>query len=326
MLTLVMFVFSGPKISSEEKKLLTKVLNAPVPELVQGKIGSAINKSVKINYESSNSEHKTQGTILMINGLSHSMLDWPIHFHRALIDSGYHVIRFDNRDVGMSDWIHDWGKGNYYNLRDMATDALAVLDANQVDKAHIVGMSMGGMITQTLAIEHPDRVLSICSIMSTGHFYDPDLKDTPKEFKMGILKTLLRYSIIKSEANACKAQLSIDYLLKGKGDYKADAQKVFERTLYELRNRKGFNKKSTKHHGVAIAKSGARYEGLSKLNIPALVVHGTDDPLVLFEHGQKYAPMIPNVKTLFIDGMGHDLPEKYSPITIENIVKNIKEV
>lgn len=326
LIILLAFVFSGPKISSSEKAVLAKVLDSPLPEMVNGMTGIAKNKKVTLNFESIQPDDSPKATILLINGLSHSMLDWPSHFYEALVEEGYHVIRFDNRDVGMSSWIDDWGKGNYYNLEDMAEDAMAVLDQNQIDKAHIVGMSMGGMIAQTIALNHTNRVLSLCSIMSTGHFYDKALHDTPSAFKYGVIKTLLRYTTVKNLANSCLSQLSIQYLLKGKGDYQIDAQKVYERTLYEIKKRKGFNKKSTQQHGVAIAKSGSRYDGLKGLEMPTLVVHGTDDPLVLFEHGQKYASIIPNAKQLFINGMGHDLPKKYNDEIVENIILNIEEV
>lgn len=326
LLSFLIFTFSGPKISSAEKKTIEQVLNTPLPELVHGEIGIAKNKEVTLYFESIGRSADSKGTILLINGLSHSMLDWPIHFYTALVEAGYHVIRFDNRDVGMSTWIEDWGKGAYYNLSHMAKDAMAVLDVNNIDKAHIVGMSMGGMIAQTIAIEHPERALSLCSIMSTGHFYDAALSQTPKAFTRGVIKTLIRYTTFKSLKNSCKSQLSIQYLLKGRGNYKIDTQRVSERTLYEIKKRKGFNKKATKQHGVAIAKSGSRYDDLAHLALPTLVVHGTDDPLVLIEHGEKYASMIPNAKKLFIQGMGHDLPLSYNNQIIENIIKNIQEV
>lgn len=320
------FLHSGYMISPEDEIAINKVLSSPTPKFNLGVPNVATSPDgTKIYYESIGEPKSTKGNILLINGLGLSLLDWPPYFLTPLINAGYHVIRMDNRDVGLSDWITDWGKGRYYNLEHMSQDALSVMDQLGIQSFHLVGLSMGGMISQHIAINYPKRVLSLCSIMSSGHFYDPELTNLSPSFKKEILRILIRYNTIKSKKNTLKSQLCIQHLLKGKGSYVIDNEFVFARSKYEIENRKGFNPKASRQQGVAIAKSGSRYKGLKELSIPCLVIHGNDDPLIYVDHAHKYAGMIPEASLMIIDGMGHDLPERYTQSITEAILININK-
>lgn len=225
----------------------------------------------------------------------------------------------------MSDWIDNkaWKQGKKYSLEDMAKDAIAVLDALEIkEKVHLMGMSMGGMISQRLVISYPERFLSLTSVMSTGFFYDKSLRQVTSKFALDMYRYFIRYSDLTKMENRLKLHLGIQRMLIGKGDYFFDDKTILEKAYYELTKRKGYNADSQPHHGYAIKKSGSRYEELKNITIPTLVVHGTDDPLVLFEHGQKYAPMIPNATSLFIEGMGHDYPRKHMPQIAEAVLAN----
>ncbi len=315
------FLFTGPKLSTKDNRLLKEVQAAPLEEFITGATGTANNNGVTIFYNAIGEPKK--GNILLINGHTQTLLDWPTYFLQPLVDAGYRVIRYDNRGVGMSDWMEDWSKTNAYTLKEMAKDGLAVLDELSIDKAHIIGVSMGGMIGQRLTISHSDRVLSFCSIMSTGYYFDEQLTNVPRQFMLDITRIGLRYGQnVKPEANKLKLHLAIRQLLKGKGNYTIDTERVLKKALYEVRKRRAYNMKATDQHSLAIKKSGSRYKGLKQLQLPVLVVHGTTDPLIGIAHAKKYASMIPTAETLFIEGMGHDLPELYVSKIVERILSN----
>ena len=320
-IALIVFLSTGPKISVTDNQLIKEVQETPVEEHITGITGTANNNGVTIFYNAFGKPEK--GNILLVNGHTQTLLDWPTYFFQPLVDAGYRVIRYDNRGVGMSDWMEGWNKTNAYTLEDMATDALAILDDLSIKKAHIIGVSMGGMISQRLAISHADRVLSLCSIMSTGYYFDKELTNVPRQFMLDITRISMRYGRdVKPEANKLKLHLAIRQLLKGKGKYPFDTKSILKKALYEVRKRRAYNMKATDQHSLAIKKSGSRYEGLKQIQMPVLVVHGTTDPLIGIAHAKKYAAMIPNAETLFIEGMGHDLPETYMPQIIEGILSN----
>jgi pimeloyl-ACP methyl ester carboxylesterase len=323
----IIFVKTGQKLPAETDARIYEILNAKetdLPELVTGQTGYAKNGDVAIWYELISNENTTKGSILLISGLSQTAMDWQSYIYEPLVDAGYQVIRFDNRGVGMSDWIKNW-KENKYSLEDMAKDAIAVLDALKIEKAHVMGMSMGGMIGQRLAISYPERFLTLTSVMSTGFFYDKELTQAPIPFIANMYRYILRYRDLTKMENRLKLHLGVQRMLMGKGGYDHDNKATLQKAYYELKKRKGYNIHSQVQHGYAIKKSGSRYEELKKLNLPTLVIHGTDDPLVVFKHGQKYAPMIPNATALFIEGMGHDYPRAYMPKIAKAILENLKK-
>jgi len=305
--------------------LINEIENEELPNFVNGKTGFAKNGGIAISFEIMNSKNPNGETIVLVNAHGHSRLIWPIYFYKSFLDQGYTVIKYDNRGLGESDWMINWTKESPYSLEDMAKDAIAVLDKLKIEKAHFIGMSMGGMISQRIAISYPKRIQTLTSIMSSGYHGDPELVSVPKKFYFNIIGIMLLYGRkLKTISEKLKLDLSIHRLLKGKGNYKINDKAILQKAYYELTKRKGLNRKVADQHSTAIKISGSRYDDLSLIKCPTLVIHGTDDPLIKIAHAKKYAPLIENAKTLFIKGMGHDLPEKYIPDIQISIVENLK--
>ena len=264
-------------------------------------------------------EYETFGTssdrpLLLIIGLGGQMIHWDEDLCKDLAKRGYYVIRFDNRDLGRSTKFEAAGVPNIpetvgkilkgeevqppYTLEDMADDAVGLLDALGLQKAHICGMSMGGMIAQTIAIRHPSRVLSLISIYSTtGNRELPQ----PKPEILGILIAL----------PPDKKEAYIEHML---GVFKAIAGPRFgvdeawtRRTMAESFDR-SYYPQGVARQLVAILTQRDRRSALASLKVPTLVIHGTDDPLVLVEAGKDTAKSIPVARLILIEGMGHDLP------------------
>jgi len=319
-----LFISSGPYPSEAAEVAIAKALTDGVTPIEDGATGYADNDGIKIWYEHITTKDSSQGTILLVMGLNTTGINYSDYFYQPLVDAGYDVIIYDNRDVGRSDWIKDWDSSNPYSLEDMAEDGLAVLDHLGIDQAHVVGVSMGGMIAQSMAINHTDRVLSLGSIMTSGYMMDPEVRPVDKKFERNLLKLAVRYFIRPSEVGHMRFSLVVADELKGKGNYKHNYNRIANRTLYELRDRKGFNSKGTKRHSAAIEASGSRLEKLKSLEVPTIAIHGTTDPLVWIDHAKKYAPLIPNAEVLWIEGMGHDIPEKYAPTIVEGLIRNFK--
>ena len=327
LLAFIIYLNTGVKIPTDTDQLINEILNTKkedLKELVTGQTGYAKNGNISIWYEVIGAETASKGTLLLVNGLSQTCLDWQPYIYEPFVKAGYRVIRFDNRDVGMSDWIdnEEWKNGKKYTLEDMAKDAIAVLDTLKIDKTHLMGMSMGGMISQRLAISYPERFTSLTSVMSTGHFDDKSLTQVTGKFALDMYRYFIRYRDLKKMDNRLKLHLGVQRMLIGNGGYFFDNKATLEKAYYELTKRKGYHKHSQPHHGYAIKKSGERYNELKQINIPTLVIHGTGDPLVLFEHGEKYAPMIPNSTSLFIKGMGHDFPRTHMPEITTAVLAN----
>lgn len=300
-------------------------MSSNLSELMPGKSGFAQNGKIKIAYEVLENENCKNVNILLVNGHTQTLLEWQPYFYQPLLDEGYRVIRYDNRGFGQSDWMKDWGDGNKYTLVEMATDGISVLDHLGIKQAHVIGSSMGGMICQRLAINFPNRVLSLTSIMSTGFYYDKKLVNVPKKFILSLAKLIFRYrKTMHHDETKLKFQYGIRQILKGNGDYELDTKSHLQQFYYEIKNRNGYNSKATAQHGYAIKKSGSRYGELKKLNVPALIIHGTDDPLILVNHAKKYGPMIPNSTSLILNGMGHDIPEKYIPEILDALLTLFK--
>ncbi len=318
------FINSGIQLPKETDAIVEEVLQTnELPELITGETGFAQNEGVKIWYEKIAPQDSIRGTVLLIMGHSSSALIWSSNFTQPLVDAGYQVIRYDNRGVGDSDWMPNWNADTPYSLEDMAKDGMAVLDAAGVAKAHIIGASMGGMIAQRVALSHSERTLSLTSIMSSGYMNDPEMPAINTAGMLDFLRLTLRYLMPPSEAGSMKFMVGIQQLLQGNGPYSHPIKKAAEQTLYEIRKRKGRNPDVGDQHTAAIAASGSRLAELGNIKVPTLIIHGKSDPLVRFEHCEKYAPLIPHAKKLFIDGMGHDLPAIYMEQFHAAILDNI---
>ena len=237
-------------------------------------------------------------TILLINGLGSQMTRWPAAFCEKLVAEGYHVVRMDNRDVGLSTWFKE---GDAYRLEDMAADAVGVLDALDVDAAHIAGVSMGGMISQVIAADHPDRVKSLTSIMSTsGH---PDLPQaTPEAF-----------AVLTTRAPDPKADLEA-FIAHGTRNARTIGSPAYPWTDAEIRERivaehaRAYNPAGVQRQMAAVRATGDRTPRLKCIKAPTVVLHGADDPLVPVSGGEHTAANIPGAELRIVPGMGHDLP------------------
>jgi len=263
-------------------------------------------------------------TILLIMGLGVQMLGWDERFCRMLVERGYRVVRFDNRDVGRSTKIEGGPRpdvmaalagdvsGASYLLADMADDCVGLLDELGVDAAHLVGASQGGMIGQTVATRHPERVLSLVSIMSTTGA--PEVGQPHPE----AIPALLTRPPADRDG-------FIDFVV---GAWKVIGSPGFEVDEEALRKRagasydRGIFPDGTARQLVAILASGDRTEDLRRLDVPTTVIHGTNDPLIDVSGGKATAAAIPGARLELIDGMGHDMPRQVWPRLVDLITEN----
>ena len=321
--SLIYIDLSLPNLPPFTNKIIDNALKKNAAR-IRGEQGWAKNDETKIWYESINPEDSIKGNIILIMGIANDALAWPDYFINSLVDSGYRVIRFDNRGTGMSDWMNDWSEENAYSLEDMADDAISILDTLQIQNAHVVGASLGGMIAQTMCIRYPDRVTTLVSIMSTGNIMDPDLPSINSSTIKDFILAQIKYGIFVSESNQIKLQITSRQILMGDNKYELDLENIANSVVYNLRQRNGFNEDASKQHIMATKISGSRYDHLANLETPTLVIHGRTDPLIDFEHGVKTFNTIPNADSLWIDGMGHDIPPSYSGIIVMKIINHIE--
>ncbi len=250
--------------------------------------------------------------VLLAMGLGTQMLGWPDGFCDALVGHGVHVVRFDNRDIGLSTHLTDAPipdvraaltgdtSSASYRLSDMAADTIGLLDALGVDSAHLVGASMGGMIAQTAAIEYPERVRSLTSIMSTTG--DPSVGQATQRAIAALLSPPA-----STREQAIDRTVSIVRVIGSPG-FELDEADLRWRTglAYDRAN----DPLGVGRQLVAIAASGDRTAALRSVTVPTLVIHGADDPLVDVSGGQATARAIPGAELVVFDGMGHHLPRE----------------
>jgi pimeloyl-ACP methyl ester carboxylesterase len=267
----------------------------------------AKNGRVEIEYESFGDDRPE--TVILINGLGSQMTRWPVPFCEKLVARGFRAIRMDNRDTGLSSWL----EGERYSIQDMAADVIAVLDAAGVRKAHVAGVSMGGMITQTVAIEHPDRVASITSIMSaTGA---PGTMDSTPE-AAAVLNVPPPDPKIDFEAYVAAGMKNARTI--GSPAYPWEEAFIRRRVIDEYE--RAYNPSGVGRQMAAIRADGDRTARLNRLNVPAVVVHGAADPLLKPYGGEMTAKAIPGAELRIIEGMGHDLPPGLYDIIADAIV------
>ena len=188
----------------------------------------------------------------------------------------------------------------------------------------MLGVSMGGMTAQSMAIHYPERSLSLISMMSSGYIEDPKMQGISFDLIKELIRLSARYGLIPSEKNMIKLQLASRTLLMGDSNYELDVKAIAEETLYIMRYGGGFNSDVSPQHSAAVSASGSRYEALKKLTLPTLIIHGKQDPLIPFAHGEKSAELMPHAKTLWIEDMGHDIPQKFANNVVGEILKILK--
>jgi pimeloyl-ACP methyl ester carboxylesterase len=270
--------------------------------------------------------------ILLIMGLATQMIAWPEPFCDGLAARGFRVVRFDNRDIGLSTKFEaaapiDLGAvlqrvmagekiNPPYDLADMAADTVGLMDRLGIEKAHVVGASMGGMIAQIVAAKHSNRVRSLVSIMSSSG--DPGLPPAKPE---------AMNAIMQARPDGSDRELAVQH---GMRVYRAIGSPGFSTPDDELRAKVGaafdrsYYPAGVGRQFAAIMASGSRVEMLKKLSVPTLVLHGADDPLVPVEAGRHTAAQIPDSALTVIPGMGHDLATGLIPILVEAIATHCR--
>lgn len=277
---------------------------------------------VRLHYEVTGDE--SGEPLLLVMGFTAQMTAWPDGFLHLLANAGFRVIRFDNRDCGLSTKSEgpppnapalmmralsgeDVSVDVPYTLRDMALDGIAVLDDLGIDRAHVVGASMGGMIVQTMAFECPDRLLSVTSIMSTTG--NPRVGQAEPEAMQALL-TPPPEGREAAIAHAVRVNQRISGPLWDEGEALTRATNAYDRSFHPV---------GAAFQLAAIAASGDRTERLRSVQVPMLVIHGRVDPLITLSGGLATAEAVPGADLLVFGHMGHNLPALYWPQTVDAI-------
>jgi pimeloyl-ACP methyl ester carboxylesterase len=267
--------------------------------------------------------------LLLIMGLGMQLTGWPDEMVQMLVSRGMRVLRHDNRDIGLSQYFDHLGVPNMawagmryamhlpvrapYGIADMAQDALGVLDALGVQRAHICGASMGGMIAQHLAARHPHRVKSLTLMMTTTgarHLPQPGLR---------VRRTLLsRPKGHSPEAVALHLQKVLHVI--GSPAFPADGERLRERLMANVR--RAWHPAGTARQIVAVVADGDRSRLVRQINVPTRVIHGNADPLIPVAAGHELTAHIPGAVGDFVPGMGHDLPLQLLERFADGIVQN----
>jgi pimeloyl-ACP methyl ester carboxylesterase len=283
-------------------------------------------------------EYETAGSpsdppVLMIMGFATQLIGWPRDFCELLAAGGRFVISFDNRDCGLSAKLQGWDArldevttaaagGDFeaarslapYTLTDMADDGFGLLSALGIERAHIVGTSMGGMIAQTMAIEHPERVITLTSMMSTTG--EPEYgQSTPAALEALLAPTPADRASYIASADTWLVWHSKRY--PDLDETRAIAAESYDRCNYPA---------GTRRQLAAMLASGPRTTGLSRLNVPTLVIHGLDDTLIAPSGGERMAALVPGAKLLLIEDMGHDRPRALRARITQAILDHTTEV
>jgi pimeloyl-ACP methyl ester carboxylesterase len=265
--------------------------------------------------------------LLLVMGLGTQMIGWPEDFCVLLAERGFHVTRFDNRDIGRSTKLRDvrppmpWhlalrtkGAAGYL-LGDMADDTAGLLDVLGIASTHVVGASMGGMIAQTLAARHPDRVRSLASIMS----------NTGSRRSGQASPALFKYFMRKPPRDADEAiERTVQvFAAIGSPGFDRDEQELRRVARRSIERSGGGDTAGTGRQLMAVLASGDRTAELRRICVPTVVIHGARDRLVAPSGGRATAKAIPGAKLELIDGMGHDLPRGVWPRIADAVCENI---
>jgi pimeloyl-ACP methyl ester carboxylesterase len=268
-------------------------------------------------------------TVLLVMGLGGQLIQWDPELCGLIAGRGFHVVRFDNRDVGLST-RHEGGVDVFglftseasgspppsvpYLLSDMADDAVGLLDHLGVDRAHVVGVSMGGMIAQSIALAHPARVTTLTSIMSTTG--DSDVGHPTAEAMAALVAPPAQTREEAQDGAVRQAHVWGSPGLFDEDHLRRLAGESWDRCHEPM---------GVARQMAAILASGSRSSGLATLALPSLVIHGTADTLVQPSGGERTAEVIPDAKLLMVDGMGHDLPRPLWPTLVDAICAHLAE-
>jgi len=314
--------FGGPRIPDDLQMVIDDVVSSEVPELVLGSTGFATAGTTRLWYEDLTPPVPEVGTVLLIIGAGANALMWPRRFVDRLLGGGYRVVRYDQRDTGVSDRIEGWQRNDPYTVRDLAEDAVAVLDHLEIDQAHVIGLSLGGMVAQELAIRHPDRVASLVLMSTSPGVTDESLPSISTRYVVGsawAALPLLRYRIAGGEANLVAAVVA-KMLTAGLRPNVDDVRDLGRHVIYDHRKRRGIDLAAAYHHQIAASAAPPRSEELAELRVPTLVVHGEADPILPVEHGRRLASTIPGARGIWLEGVGHAFPYPDRDDVMDSIV------
>jgi pimeloyl-ACP methyl ester carboxylesterase len=271
-------------------------------------------------------------SVLLIMGLSAQLTRWPDAFIESIVDKGFHVVAFDNRDIGLSEkliseratspvavaLLNTVGLASLlapYKLTDMAKDTVGVLDALEIERAHVIGASMGGMIGQIVCAEHPERIKSFTALMSSTN--NPDLpRAHPK----------VSWKVMTARKPSATREELIDITL---GIWELIGTKNSGRDPVEFRKQvaasidRNSSPSGIRRQMAAIIATRDLREWTRKVTAPSLVIHGSEDPLVPYQNGLDIAAEIKNARMEIIEGMGHDLPPKYLTEVVDHVLEHL---
>ena len=285
----------------------------------------ANNNGIEIEYDTIGDP--SDEPLLLVMGFTAQLIAWDDKLCQALADKGYFVIRYDNRDCGLSSHLDgvvlDIGElfnarmtgGEVppvpYTLSDMAADGIAVLDSLGIERAHIVGASMGGMIVQTMAIEHPERLRTVTSIMSmTG---EPDYGQAAPEAMAALMRPPP-----EDRAQAIEASVEGSKIFSSPRYFDASSARERAAASYD----RAFYPEGAGRQMGAIVASGDRADGLRNVRLPFLVIHGRADTLISLSGGERTAELVPGANLVVLNDMGHDLPEPLWPFVVDLIASH----
>lgn len=265
--------------------------------------------------------------VVLVAGLGRQLIGWDDAFCALLVDEGFRVLRFDNRDAGLSSHLSDGPPFDLvaartggrdavaYTLEDMADDTAGLLDALRIEDGHIVGTSMGGMIAQTLAIGHPSRVRSLCSIMSSTGADDVGRP------------TAEAMAVVMQRPAADRATYVATELANSEviGSRRALVDEAWRRSRFERFFDRGLDPAGTARQIMAMVASGDRTAALGSVTAPTVVIHGDVDTLVPLDGGEATARAIPGAQLLVIPDMGHEIPPAAQPDVVAAIVANARK-
>jgi pimeloyl-ACP methyl ester carboxylesterase len=282
-------------------------------------------EGVTLHYEQHGA--RANPTVLLIHGLTCQIIHWPRSLIERLTAAGYRVVTFDNRDVGLSTKLDHLDVGSIetvmqdpaavpapYGLADMARDAIALLDYLGQSGAHLVGLSMGGMIAQRAAVDFPGRVFSLTSIMSSTS--DRDLPGGSRPAFDAFVATAKRSAAIAHIANGWRVLGGPHY----------DSTRVGLARQSEAAYDRGYSARGAARQVLAILQAAPRGDDLKALDVPALVIHGAADPLVPLAAGQRTAERLKNARLAVFEKMGHDLPDPLLADIADEIVRHLDSV
>jgi pimeloyl-ACP methyl ester carboxylesterase len=255
-------------------------------------------------------------TLLLVNGLGSQCINYADAWCTMFADRGLQVVRYDNRDVGLSSKFDDADTGPHgtaYTVSDMAADGMVVLDALGVQRAHVMGLSMGGMIVQTMAIEHPQRLISMTSVMSTTG-EEEYRRSTPRAMELLLAPPAKsREEYVQQWVDGLHEWGSPEFADEAR--WRADAERAFDRC---------FHPSGPTRQYMAVMASGSRADRLPGVRVPTLVLHGDKDTLIDQIGGRRTAELIPGARFEVIEGMGHDYPPQLWKPWVDLVMDHIR--